>query len=160
MRYQVTQPRTQREGHIDPIILKMGHTSVNEDQKSTNSYVSSTELGDRDIAAAIVSEHAQLVDPLLEKRVLRKIDLYLIPFMWIGYGLVYYDKVCLLEIWIRGCRLNPNRQSSEAQSCSDSQKTCLLPSWTSRQLPQLPPLKGSVGQPPSFTSACLPGFTP
>ena len=48
---------------------------------------------DKDIAAALVSEHAQPIDPAVERRVLRKIDLYFIPLMWIGYGFVYYDKV-------------------------------------------------------------------
>ena len=46
-----------------------------------------------DIAAAIVPDHAQHIDRHIERRVLRKIDLYLIPLMWIGYGFVYYDKV-------------------------------------------------------------------
>lgn len=53
---------------------------------------------DDDLAAAIVPEHAQQLDPFIERRVLRKIDLYLIPFMWIGYGFVYYDKVG--QIWL------------------------------------------------------------
>ena len=48
---------------------------------------------EKDIAAGLVPDHAQAIDPTLEKRVLRRIDLYLIPWMWIGYGLVYYDKV-------------------------------------------------------------------
>ena len=47
-----------------------------------------------DIAATILPSHAQPIDPLLERRVRRKIDLFFIPLMWIGYGLVYYDKVC------------------------------------------------------------------
>jgi len=46
-----------------------------------------------DLAAAIVPDHAQQLDPQIQRQVLRKIDLYLIPFMWIGYGFVYYDKV-------------------------------------------------------------------
>ena len=46
-----------------------------------------------DLAAALVPDHAQQIDRGLERRVIRKIDLYLIPFMWIGYGFVYYDKV-------------------------------------------------------------------
>lgn len=49
---------------------------------------------DKDLAAAIVPDHAQEIDSRVERRVLRKIDLVLIPWMWIGYGLVYYDKVC------------------------------------------------------------------
>ncbi|KAL9128267.1 MAG: hypothetical protein Q9217_003029 [Psora testacea] len=50
---------------------------------------------DKDLAAAIVPEHAQDVDALAKRRVLRKIDLFLIPWMWIGYGFVYYDKAIL-----------------------------------------------------------------
>lgn len=49
---------------------------------------------DKDIAARIVPERAQSMDPNVERRVLRKIDLFLIPLMWIGYGFVYYDKAC------------------------------------------------------------------
>ena len=48
---------------------------------------------DQDIAIAIVGEHRQDIDPELEARVVRKIDLFLIPTMIFGYGLVYYDKV-------------------------------------------------------------------
>ena len=46
-----------------------------------------------DIAASILPSHAQPIDPALERRVRRKIDLFFIPLMWIGYGFVYYDKV-------------------------------------------------------------------
>ncbi|KAI9718361.1 MAG: hypothetical protein M1812_004082 [Candelaria pacifica] len=56
---------------------------------------SSLESSEVDIAAGIVPEHAQAVDPATERRVLRKIDLYLIPLMWMGYGFVYYDKAIL-----------------------------------------------------------------
>lgn len=49
----------------------------------------------KDMAAAIVGEHAQAVDPAIGARVLRKIDWYLIPAMSVGYGLVYYDKAIL-----------------------------------------------------------------
>ncbi|RMD42625.1 hypothetical protein DV735_g2496, partial [Chaetothyriales sp. CBS 134920] len=49
----------------------------------------------RDVAASIVSEHSQAWDKAVEKRIVRKIDLLLIPTMWIGYGLVYYDKAIL-----------------------------------------------------------------
>lgn len=48
---------------------------------------------DQDIAIAIVGEHRQDIDPVLEARVVRKIDWFLIPTMIFGYGLVYYDKV-------------------------------------------------------------------
>ncbi|KAL8738255.1 MAG: hypothetical protein Q9181_000935 [Wetmoreana brouardii] len=50
---------------------------------------------EKDAAAAIVPEHALEVDKEAERRVLRKIDLFIIPLMWIGYGLVYYDKAIL-----------------------------------------------------------------
>ena len=56
---------------------------------------SSYESSDKDLAAAIVPEHAQEIDSITEHRVLRKLDLFLIPWMWIGYGLVYYDKAIL-----------------------------------------------------------------
>ncbi|KAJ3961159.1 hypothetical protein N0V92_002133 [Colletotrichum tropicale] len=42
-----------------------------------------------------VGDHAQVVDPEIEARVVRKIDLFLMPAMVIGYGLVYYDKAIL-----------------------------------------------------------------
>lgn len=54
---------------------------------------SSVESFDKDLAAAIVSDHAREFDRVTERRVLRKIDIYLIPWMWLGYGFVYYDKV-------------------------------------------------------------------
>ena len=50
-------------------------------------------VGKDDLAAAIVSTHAQAFDQATERRVLRKIDAYLMPWMWLGYGFVYYDKV-------------------------------------------------------------------
>lgn len=48
---------------------------------------------EQDIAIAMVGEHRSDIDPAVETRVLRKIDLFLVPAMFIGYGLVYYDKV-------------------------------------------------------------------
>jgi hypothetical protein len=39
---------------------------------------------DKDVALAIAGEHAQPIDPVVEARVLRKIDLFLIPAMTIG----------------------------------------------------------------------------
>jgi MFS family permease len=42
---------------------------------------------------ALVGEEAKPIDPEIERRVLRKIDMFLMPAMVIGYGLVYYDKV-------------------------------------------------------------------
>lgn len=39
---------------------------------------------DRDVAIKLVGEHAREIDPMVEKRVLRKIDLFLIPAMIVG----------------------------------------------------------------------------
>lgn len=69
-------------------------------------------LSDKDAALAVVSDVAQEIDPVVGKRVLRKIDRYFMPAMLIGklgidfsniirglmkfgsgYGMVYYDKV-------------------------------------------------------------------
>jgi hypothetical protein len=52
---------------------------------------------DKDIAIAMVGEHRHAIDPAIETRVVRKIDLFLIPAMVVGYGLVYYDKVSDLD---------------------------------------------------------------
>ncbi|KIV90329.1 hypothetical protein PV10_07642 [Exophiala mesophila] len=49
----------------------------------------------RDLAASLVPEYAQPWDKEVERRVVRKTDLFLIPLMWFGYGLVYYDKAIL-----------------------------------------------------------------
>jgi len=38
----------------------------------------------KDDAAGLVGDHAQHIDPKVEKRVLRKIDLFLIPAMIVG----------------------------------------------------------------------------
>ena len=50
---------------------------------------------EKDAAAAIASDHAIVLDKAVARRVQRKIDWFLIPIMWVGYGLVYYDKVPL-----------------------------------------------------------------
>ncbi|KAJ5722774.1 MFS general substrate transporter [Penicillium malachiteum] len=39
-----------------------------------------------------LGEEARAIDPELERKILRKIDIFLMPAMMIGYGLVYYDK--------------------------------------------------------------------
>lgn len=46
----------------------------------------------------MVPPYAQPWDKEVERRVVRKIDLALIPLMFVGYGLVYYDKVSL-PLW-------------------------------------------------------------
>lgn len=40
-------------------------------------------------------DHAQTWDKNVERRLVRKTDFILIPLMWIGYSLVYYDKAIL-----------------------------------------------------------------
>ncbi|KAI9769719.1 MAG: hypothetical protein M1835_006666 [Candelina submexicana] len=80
----------------------MSNPKVYQDKKSLGGPyrasledVSSLDSSEIDIAAGIVPERAQSIDPTIERRVLRKIDLYLIPLMWMGYGFVYYDKAIL-----------------------------------------------------------------
>ncbi|KAL6716822.1 hypothetical protein ACLMJK_004734 [Lecanora helva] len=63
-------------------------SSLHQDDSSIDSI-------DKDVAATIVSNHAESFHPAIERKVLRKIDLYLIPWMWVGYGFVYYDKAIL-----------------------------------------------------------------
>ncbi|CAI7630229.1 unnamed protein product [Penicillium pancosmium] len=53
------------------------------------------QITEKDAALAVVSDVAQEIDPVIAKRVLRKIDLYFMPAMLIGYGMVYYDKAIL-----------------------------------------------------------------
>ncbi|KFY86708.1 hypothetical protein V500_07453 [Pseudogymnoascus sp. VKM F-4518 (FW-2643)] len=61
---------------------------------TSNSGTDAAALSDGDdVALAIVGLHAQPIDPLVEARVVRKIDSFLIPAMIVGYGMVYYDKV-------------------------------------------------------------------
>lgn len=43
-----------------------------------------THLSDKDAALAVVSDVAQEIDPVIGKRVLRKIDWYFMPAMLIG----------------------------------------------------------------------------
>ncbi|KAF1847239.1 putative MFS transporter [Cucurbitaria berberidis CBS 394.84] len=45
--------------------------------------------------AEILGEESRTIDPEVERRVVRKIDLFLMPAMMFGYGLVYYDKAIL-----------------------------------------------------------------
>lgn len=43
---------------------------------------------DKDIAIGLVGEHAQDIDPETEAKVLRKIDLFLIPAMIVGMSII------------------------------------------------------------------------
>jgi MFS family permease len=62
----------------------------------TSAETSTTDAtGTKDEALALAGETARAIDPAMERRVLRKIDLFLMPAMVIGYGLVYYDKAIL-----------------------------------------------------------------
>ena len=70
-------------------------TSSEKQPATSSDPESDTSSFNKDLAAAIVPDHAQEIDPTIEGRVLRKIDIYLIPWMWMGYGLVYYDKAIL-----------------------------------------------------------------
>ncbi|KAL2211706.1 MFS general substrate transporter [Sarocladium strictum] len=47
------------------------------------------------VAEEVLGEEARSIDPEVERRVIRKIDMFLMPAMVIGYGLVYYDKAIL-----------------------------------------------------------------
>ncbi|ORY16356.1 major facilitator superfamily domain-containing protein [Clohesyomyces aquaticus] len=49
----------------------------------------------KDLASGLVGEHASEIDPEMERRVVWKIDRFLMPTMVVGYGLVYYDKAIL-----------------------------------------------------------------
>jgi hypothetical protein len=80
----------------------MASISAVDDEKSavptTNGsadleHAASLQAADKDIAIAIVGEQRHAINPAAEARVVRKIDLFLVPAMFIGYGLVYYDKV-------------------------------------------------------------------
>lgn len=57
---------------------------------------------DKDAAAELVPEYAQPIDLAVERQVVRKIDIRLLPFMWMGFGLVYYDKAILGSAAILG----------------------------------------------------------
>lgn len=70
-----------------------GLSSGKSDVAGGGQYASSIDSSDKDLAATIVPDRAQAYDQIIEQRVIRKIDLWLIPWMWIGYGFVYYDKV-------------------------------------------------------------------
>lgn len=55
--------------------------------------VATVSSDDMDDAATFAGEKSRFIDPAIENRAVRKIDLFFIPTMILGYGLVYYDKV-------------------------------------------------------------------
>ena len=69
------------------------HASASVEPPLFSNHHHASLLSEKDLAAAIVPDRAQPFDRVMEQRVVRKLDLYLIPWMWLGYGLVYYDKV-------------------------------------------------------------------
>ncbi|KAI1293219.1 putative MFS transporter [Xylaria venustula] len=62
-----------------------------QDEKSRPIPAVTGHVGDEDI----MGTEARPIAPDAERRVLRKIDTFLMPAMMIGYGLVYYDKAIL-----------------------------------------------------------------
>jgi MFS family permease len=76
--------------------------------------------GEKDIAASVVPEFAQPWDKQVERRLVRKIDLIIIPFMWFGYGLVYYDKVSLSYYAVHHVDRGSQGATSAAPICVDS----------------------------------------
>lgn len=52
--------------------------------------------------SAFVGYEATPIDPEVAKRVVRKIDRFLMPAMVIGYGMVYWDKVSLQSLASQG----------------------------------------------------------
>ncbi|KAI1419222.1 putative MFS transporter [Xylaria sp. FL1777] len=65
--------------------------AINEKGHGEKNRPSSAIAGDTDI----MGTEARPIAPDMERRVLRKIDKFLMPAMMIGYGLVYYDKAIL-----------------------------------------------------------------
>jgi hypothetical protein len=49
------------------------------------SAMDSIHRSEKDAALAVVSDVAQAIDPVIEKRVLQKIDMYFMPAMLIGW---------------------------------------------------------------------------
>ncbi|KAF0325105.1 major facilitator superfamily transporter [Colletotrichum asianum] len=68
-----------------------------QDEHEIHSRQAESEKHDRYQSSVLeaVGDHARVVDPEIEARAVRKIDLFLMPAMVIGYGLVYYDKAIL-----------------------------------------------------------------
>ena len=67
---------------------KQVSSSTMEDPRSSEG----SDTMDKDVALAIVGEHAQPIDPMVEARVVRKIDVFLIPAMIIGMLFIYQTR--------------------------------------------------------------------
>lgn len=73
--------------------MAMGQDNLQEKTPARHSAERSTATdaaSAKDEAIALVGEHAQAIDPAVERRVLRKLDLFLLPAMVFGYGIVYW----------------------------------------------------------------------
>lgn len=66
--------------HVDEKDVKAETSPPRGHHDEPESSASSVSL-DKDVAIALVGTQAQEIDPVVEKRVLRKIDLFLIPAM-------------------------------------------------------------------------------
>ncbi|OQE17865.1 hypothetical protein PENSTE_c019G05711 [Penicillium steckii] len=83
---------------------------------------------EKDAALTVVSDVAQEVDPVIAKRVLRKIDMYFMPAMLIGYGVVYYDKAILGSASLFGMTTDLDLQVVDSSTTPPSVDTSRL-SW-------------------------------
>lgn len=82
-------PQRQNENEKQGALTAAAEEAIRSESRPT------TLSSQDDIAATFLPAHAQPIDPEIARRVRRKIDLFFIPLMWIGYGFVYYDKVGL-----------------------------------------------------------------
>ncbi|KAF2104287.1 MFS general substrate transporter [Rhizodiscina lignyota] len=82
----------------------------------------------KDDALAIVGEHAQPIDPAIARRVVWKIDIFLIPVMFIQYGLVYYDKAILGSAAILGMTADLHLSVTDTSTTPPTVNTSRL-SW-------------------------------
>ncbi|GAB7332019.1 hypothetical protein MBLNU13_g03918t2 [Cladosporium sp. NU13] len=70
-------------------------SNTNEADADAHTPVDAQSKPRADVAAQVVGAEAQNYDHTVERGIVRKIDLWVIPFLWFGYGLVYYDKAIL-----------------------------------------------------------------
>lgn len=66
----------------------------NPARQSAEGSVTTDATSTKDEALALVGEHGHDIDPAIERRVVRKLDLFLLPAMVLGYGLVSHVKKC------------------------------------------------------------------
>ena len=85
------------DNNLQPHNHEKAHEPRTADASATTTTTNNvdTTSNTKDEAVTIVGDHAKAIDPAVERRVLRKIDAFLLPAMVVGYGLVYYDKAIL-----------------------------------------------------------------